>query len=132
MNLYKKIIIAIIIAITSVAVNEILINTSYAENINTSYAENIEDSINGFQAEIPENRDTYTIRTIVGRILGYLQILSGIVLVVVIATLGIKFITATPDVRVELKSQMFKLVVGTIIVFGAITISRLFVRVAGG
>lgn len=124
MNLYKKIIIAIIIAITSVAVNEILINTSYAENI--------EDSINGFQAEIPESKDTESIRGIVGRILGYLQVLSGIVLIVVIATLGIKFITATPDVRVELKSQMFKLVVGTIIVYGALTISKLFVRVAGG
>lgn len=60
------------------------------------------------------------------KILTFLQILSGIAAVVMIAVTGFRYIIETPEVKGELKKNMLPIVVGIVLVFFAASIAKFF------
>ncbi len=73
--------------------------------------------------------DSSTMVTVVGTVLGFLQVISGLLSVVIIAVTGFRYITETPDMRNELKKSMVPIVVGLLLVFFATTIAKFFIGV---
>lgn len=65
------------------------------------------------------------------KILTFLQILSGIAAVVMIAITGFRYIVETPEVKGELKKNMVPIVIGIILVFFAVSIAKFFLGIAG-
>ena len=84
-----------------------------------------EKYINGFEANTTGAvKSSKKLQVIVGKILGFLQVTSGIIIVIVLATTGINYIGATVDVRVELKQKMLPIIIGLILIFGAVSIAK--------
>ena len=61
-----------------------------------------------------------------GRIVVFLQVASGIAAVVMIAVTGFRYIIETPEVKGELKKNMFPIIVGMVLVFFALSIAKFF------
>ena len=66
---------------------------------------------------------------VAGRILTFLQIASGIAAVIMIAVTGFRYIVETPEVKGELKKNMFPIIVGIILVFFATSIAKFFIGI---
>lgn len=69
--------------------------------------------------------------TVVGKLLGFLQIASGIVAVLMIAIVGFNYIIATPQVKDEMKNKMLPIIIGIVLVFGATSVAKFLIGVAG-
>ncbi len=67
----------------------------------------------------------------VGKLLGFLQIAAGLLSIVMIAFVGFNYITATPDVKKELQTKMLPIVIGLVLVFGAVSVARFILGVVG-
>ena len=63
--------------------------------------------------------------------LGFLQIAAGLLSIVMIAFVGFNYITATPDVKKELQTKMLPIVIGLVLVFGAVSVARFILGVVG-
>ena len=68
---------------------------------------------------------------VVGKMLGFLQIASGIIAVLMIAIVGFNYIVATPQVKDEMKSKMLPIIIGIVLVFGATSVAKFLIGVAG-
>ena len=68
---------------------------------------------------------------VIGKLLGFLQIASGIVAVLMIAIVGFNYIIATPDVKDEMKKKMLPIIVGIVLVFGATSVAKFLIGVVG-
>ena len=66
---------------------------------------------------------------VANKILSFLQVASGIAAVVVIAVTGFRYIIETPEVKGELKKNMFPIIVGILLVFFAATIANFFIGI---
>lgn len=66
---------------------------------------------------------------VIGKLLGFLQIASGLAAVIVIAFIGFNYIIATPQMKDELKSKGLPILVGVILVFGATSIAKFFIGI---
>ncbi len=69
------------------------------------------------------------VKAVVENILGFLQLLSGLLAVILIAVTGFRYIVDTPDVKSELKKSMVPIIVGLLLVFFATTIAKFFVGI---
>ena len=69
---------------------------------------------------------------VVGKILGFLQIASGITTVIMIAFLGFELITSMPETREAIKKKMFPIIIGIMLVFGATSIASFIISLNGG
>ena len=58
-------------------------------------------------------------RDIVQSILGYLQIISGAIAIIMLVVLAIKYISAAPNDKAEIKKHAVVYVVGAVCLFGA-------------
>lgn len=72
---------------------------------------------------------TQELSTIAGRILTFLQVASGIAAVIMIAVTGFRYIVETPEVKGELKKNMFPIIVGIVLVFFATSIAKFFIGI---
>ena len=124
MTKFKKIFLLFIISF-------IIFNTF---KVNFVYADvSLTDDIGNFSADITENTisKTESLRKIIGRFLGFLRVISGLLLVVMIAVTGYKYIVATPDIKVTIKKEGMMVIFGLILVFGAVSISEFIVSGMG-
>lgn len=124
MTKFKKIFILFIISF-------IIFNTF---KVNFVYADvSLTDDIGNFSADITENTisKTKSLRKIIGRFLGFLRVISGLLLVVMIAITGYKYIVATPDIKATIKKEGMMVILGLILVFGAVSISEFIVSGMG-
>lgn len=96
---------------------------------NVSNARTIVDVSEEFKAEEDDdNKVSYgTLKEVIGDILGFLQVATGLITVIIIATTGYSYIVATPDIKGEMKRKMLPMILGIILVFGAISISKFIV-----
>lgn len=62
--------------------------------------------------------------TVVSKILGFIQIASGLLSIVMIAWTGFRYIIETPEMKSELKKNLIPIVVGFLLVFMASTIAK--------
>ena len=67
-------------------------------------AAKLSDDVGGFEAELTQDAvlKTKSLKIVVNRLLGFLRIISGLVLVLVLGTTGYKYIVATPEIKGEL------------------------------
>lgn len=66
----------------------------------------------------------------IGKLLGFLQVASGLVAVLMIAIVGFNYIVSTPDVKDEMKKKLLPIIIGIVLVFGATSIARFIIGVA--
>ncbi len=69
------------------------------------------------------------LQKVAGSILTFLQIASGIAAVIMIAVTGFRYIIETPEVKGELKKNMFPIIVGIVLVFFATSIAKFFIGI---
>ena len=72
----------------------------------------------------PSRASASKLQETIGRLLGFLQIASGLVAILMIAITGFNFIVATPTVEEEMKSKMLPIIIGIVLVFGAVSIAK--------
>lgn len=87
--------------------------------------------VKSISPEDPDGSDFSGINKIIGKLLGFLQVASGLTAVIVIAFTGFEYITATPNVKNQMKEKMFPIVIGIVLVFGAVSIANFLISVAG-
>lgn len=70
------------------------------------------------------------IEDVVGTILGFLQVLSALMSVIVIALTGFRYISDdTPEFKRELKERMLPIIIGMVLIFGAVSITNFILGV---
>ena len=96
-------------------------------------AAKLSDDVGGFE-ELTQDAvlKTKSLKIVVNRLLGFLRIISGLVLVLVLGTTGYKYIVATPEIKGELKKRMLPVILGIILVFSAVTIAGFILGAIGG
>ena len=68
--------------------------------------------------------------SVIGKLLGFLQVASGIVAVLMIAIVGFNYIISTPEVKDEMKKKMLPIIIGIVLVFGATSVAKFWIGVA--
>lgn len=63
------------------------------------------------------------LKSVVGKILGLLRLLTGLLSIVVIAYTGFTFVTETPEGKAKVKDKMIPIVVGILLTFMATNIA---------
>ncbi len=66
---------------------------------------------------------------VVNRLLGFLQVASALLAVVMIAATGFRYIMETPEMKNELKKSMIPIIVGILLVFFAASIAKFFIGI---
>lgn len=94
---------------------------------NISNAQTIKEVSEQFQAKDNEKVSYDTLKEIIGKVLGFLQVATGLITVIIFATTGYSYIVATPDIKREVKAKMLPIVLGTVLVFSAISISKFII-----
>lgn len=87
------------------------------------------DSIAGeFNPENNDNVSYNSLKEIIAKLLGFLQVATGLISVIVIATTGYSYIVTTPpDLKGEMKRKMLPVILGLILVFSAVSIAKFIV-----
>ena len=120
MNILKNI-------LNVVAILAIIMNLYVIFPMNTSNAASAVDSLID-QAEpkagdVPSNSNGVVI--IIGRLLGFLQIASGLMTVVVISFTGFKYIVEPdPNMKEEAKKKLLPILIGIVLVFSATSVAK--------
>ena len=125
MKIIKKMLILTIISICMA--NIFQINLTYA-------AADLSTDIGGFEADITTKvvTSTKSLKQVANRFLGFLRIVSALILVIILGTTGYEYIVATPDVRGEIKKKMLPIILGIILVFAAVSIAEFILKSIGG
>lgn len=103
-------------------------------SLNFALGAKLSDDVSGFEAKIDSNvaRSTKSLKIIANRLLGFLRIISALILVLVLGTTGYQYIVAAPDIRKELKNKMLPVILGILLVFSAVTIAGFILGAMGG
>lgn len=118
-KVFKIILIIFLITGISVAIpNNIVEGTS-----------DIIDEVEQKAAGTDVTNDTKDVAGIVGEILSVLQIIAALVAAVMIASMGFRYIIDTPEVKEELKKNMMPVVIGIMLVFFALSISKFLIGI---
>lgn len=84
------------------------------------------------KAETPDGTYASDLQTTISKLLGFLQVASGLVAILMIAIVGFNYIISTPDVKEEMKKKMLPIIIGLVLVFGAVSIAKFVLGVVGG
>lgn len=130
MKIIKKILVIISLSIIIINIMSPISNADYPdrstfEEGQSMKALELEDVVDGFDADEVKLITTKGLRKIIGKLLGVLRIGTGLIMVIVIATTGFKYIVnTTPGVKSEIKNKMFSVIIGLILVFCAVSIAE--------
>lgn len=97
---------------------------------NISMASAAADIVGGVEVTEPSDELAGGLQLTIGRLLGFLQVASGLVAILMIAIVGFNYIVSTPDVKDEMKKKMLPIIIGLVIVFGAVSIAKFILGVA--
>lgn len=95
-----------------------------------SYADTPEQVISGINANM-NGIKTEGMKSIAGRVLGLLQIVSAILAVILIAYLGFKMVLGSANEKADVQKQFIPLIIGVTIVFAATSIANLLLGIMG-
>lgn len=93
-----------------------------------SYADSAKDVVTGINANMT-GIDSSGMKSIAGRVLGLLQIVSAILAVVLIAYLGFKMVLGSANEKADVQKQFIPLIIGVTIVFAATSIANLLLGI---
>ena len=86
--------------------------------------------IDGVKADETGSDNYSSLQGTIGKLLGFLQIASALISVLVLAYTGFNYIVGTPDIKDEMKKKGVPIIVGFVLVFGATSIAKFLVGVA--
>lgn len=95
-----------------------------------SYADSAKDVVTGINANMT-GMDSNGMKSIAGRVLGLLQIVSAILAVILIAYLGFKMVLGSANEKADVQKQFVPLIIGVTIVFAATSIANLLLGIMG-
>lgn len=95
-----------------------------------SYADSAKDVVTGINANMT-GIDSNGMKSIAGRVLGLLQIVSAILAVILIAYLGFKMVLGSSNEKADVQKQFIPLIIGVTIVFAATSIANLLLGIMG-
>lgn len=95
-----------------------------------SYADTPGQVISGINANM-NGMKTEGMKSIAGRVLGLLQIVSAILAVILIAYLGFKMVLGYANEKADVQKQFIPLIIGVTIVFAATSIANLLLGIMG-
>ena len=95
-----------------------------------SYADTPGQVISGINANM-NGIKTEGMKSIAGRVLGLLQIVSAILAVILIAYLGFKMVLGSANEKADVQRQFIPLIIGVTIVFAATSIANLLLGIMG-
>lgn len=96
-----------------------------------SYADSAaKDVVIGINANMT-GIDSNGMKSIAGRVLGLLQIVSAILAVILIAYLGFKMVLGSANEKADVQKQFIPLIIGVTIVFAATSIANLLLGIMG-
>lgn len=95
-----------------------------------SYADSAKDVVTGINANMT-GIDSSGMKSIAGRVLGLLQIVSAILAVILIAYLGFKMVLGYANEKADVQKQFIPLIIGVTIVFAATSIANLLLGIMG-
>lgn len=95
-----------------------------------SYADSAKDVVTGINANMT-GIDSGGMKSIAGRVLGLLQIVSAILAVILIAYLGFKMVLGSANEKADVQKQFIPLIIGVTIVFAATSIANLLLGIMG-
>ena len=122
MKIFQKISIVLIIAvIASFTLGTVSTNISMADSP-TDVMENVTGSSSS-------DIDTSGLTNVAGKILTFLQVISGVFAIIMIAVTGFRYIIETADVKKELKQSMLPIIIGILLVFFATSIAKFIVNI---
>lgn len=89
--------------------------------------------VGGLNGKLPSASLSSGLQTFIKRLLGLLQIASGILSVIVIAFTGFNYVmAATPDMKEEVKKKMLPMVIGIVLLFSASSIAKFIIGAIEG
>lgn len=94
----------------------------------SSYADSAKDVIGGINADT-SGINSQGMKTIAGRVLGLLQIVSAILAVILVAYLGFKMVLGCANEKADVQKQFIPLIIGVTIVFAATSIANLLLGI---
>lgn len=97
----------------------IILSLTFLLNTNVSLSKNISDEISEFEVEDTVPASVSGLQNVVQKILVALRVSSVLLLIIVVATSGIRYITASANLKGEIKKTAFPVIVGLIFLFGA-------------
>ena len=95
-----------------------------------SYADSAKDVVTGINANMT-GIDSSGMKSIAGRVLGLLQIVSAILAVILIAYLGFNMVLGSANEKADVQKQFIPLIIGVTIVFAATSIANLLLGIMG-
>ena len=95
---------------------------------NVSLADDRNVTMNVNFAEAKNNATKVT--GILGKLLGFLQVVSGVTAVIVIAWTGFNFIFAGAEVKTDMLKKFLPIIIGLVLVFGATTVANFVISMA--
>ena len=93
---------------------------------------NAKSALQGLDGKLTTTADVSGLQGLIGNLVGFLQIASGLVAVFMIAFTGFNYIVGTPELKNEMKAKMLPIIVGLILVFGAVSIAKFILGAVGG
>ena len=94
----------------------------------SSYADSAKHVIGGINADT-SGINSQGMKTIAGRVLGLLQIVSAILAVILVAYLGFKMVLGSANEKADVQKQFIPLIIGVTIVFAATSIANLLLGI---
>ena len=89
----------------------------------TCFAASADTIISGMQSA-STNTNTSTLQTLGGKVLGILQVVGIIVGTIILAVLGLKYMTGSLEEKAEYKKTMIPYIVGAVIIFAAPSLAK--------
>ena len=107
----------------------IILSFTFLVNTNQSFAKDIVSEIKGFKAEETKETSVTGLKKVVQKFLVALRVASGLLLIVVVASTGIRYITAPANIKGEIKKTGLPIILGLIFIFGASNFAALIISV---
>lgn len=114
--------------IFAVVLIAMLVVFSVSTSSYASYADSAKDVIGGINADT-SGINSQGMKTIAGRVLGLLQIVSAILAVILVAYLGFKMVLGSANEKADVQKQFIPLIIGVTIVFAATSIANLLLGI---
>ena len=102
------------------------------KNVSMAATSTTKDIVGGVKAEAPDDDYSEGLQTTIGKLLGFLQVASGLVAIIMIALVGFNYIVSTPEVKKEIQTKLLPIIVGLVLVFGAVSLAKFILGVVGG
>jgi len=124
---------ALLILIISICMFSIMPNNVFAagEGENTDNNPSASSVIGKIQPTNPSEDVSNDFANVIGNVLGFLRIASGLVAVVMLAVMGFNYIMSDAQNKAYYLKKFAPIIIGFILVFSATTVAKFLIGIAG-